>query len=184
MFKPEFFGYLSKVREAEMGLADVKAWLGRTGSFGWGKEDVELYLTVILPHMGSRDILGALFSSPTKRSQIDAHLKVVRLQLIVPFRIYHTIRQNITLLELRNSTSTTKLRVRQSMPSLAALLACVVFRLQSYHPQMISGVLKMTLKNLEPFSLCLSPYPSFAWSDSLSQIHPPSTPTHLPTISR
>lgn len=69
MFKPEFFEYLAKTRETEVGVADVKAWLGRTGSFGWGKEDVELHLTVVLPHMGSRDISGAHFSSPTKSLQ-------------------------------------------------------------------------------------------------------------------
>ena len=70
MFKPEFFEYLTKTREAEMGLADVKGWLGRNGSFGWGKGDIELHLTVVLPHMGSRDISGAHshFSSSTKSS--------------------------------------------------------------------------------------------------------------------
>lgn len=53
-----------------MGLADVKGWLGRNGSFGWGKGDIELHLTVVLPHMGSRDISGAHshFSSSTKSS--------------------------------------------------------------------------------------------------------------------
>jgi cell cycle checkpoint protein len=74
MFKPEFFEYLKKTRDAEMGVSDVKAWLGRTGSFGWSKEDMELHLTAILPHLGSRDIMSACFSSPTS-SLTDALLK-------------------------------------------------------------------------------------------------------------
>ena len=61
MFKPEFFEYLKKTREAEMGVVDVKGWLGRTGSIGWGREDVGLHLPAVLPHMGSRDILRACF---------------------------------------------------------------------------------------------------------------------------
>jgi len=69
MFKPEFFEYLTKTREAETGLADAKAWLGRTGSFGWGKEDVELHLAVVLPHIGSKGISGAHFSLSTRSSQ-------------------------------------------------------------------------------------------------------------------
>ena len=66
---------------------------------------------------------------------------------------------------------TTKTSVRQSNPSLAALLARVVFRLQRYHLQMISGALKTTLKNFNRFSLCLSRHPFRPLSDSLSQIH-------------
>ena len=151
MFKPEFFEYLTKTREAEMGVADVKAWLGRTGSFGWGKEDVELHLTTVLPHMGSKEILGAHFGSPTEGSRTDALPEVVRLRLIALFRIYRTVRQTLKPLERQNSTRTMESRVRKSRPPLPALLPCVVFRLQPYHLQTISGVLKTTLKISKPF---------------------------------
>jgi len=156
MFKPEFFEYLTRTREAERGVADVKTWLGRAGSFGWGKEDVELHLTAVLPHMGSRDILGAHPNSPMKNSRIDALLKVVRLQLIAPFRIYHIFRRTLKLIEPRNSTRVMESRVRETRTCLAALLACLVFRLQPYRLQTISGVLRTTLKSFEPLLLCLS----------------------------
>lgn len=155
MFKPEFFEYLTKTREAEMGVADVKAWLGRTGSFRWGKEDVELHLTTVLPHMGSKDILGAHFSSSTKGSRTDAPLEVVRLQLIARFHIYHTVHHTLKKLELQNSTRRMESRVRKSRPRLS-VLPCVVFRLQPYHLQTISGVLKTILKSSNPYNSSLS----------------------------
>lgn len=139
-----------------MGVSDVKAWLGRTGSFGWGKEDVELHLTAVLPRMGSRDILGAHFRSPTKSSQSDALLQVVHLQHIAIFHIYRTIRRPPKLVELLNSKRMMESRARQSRPSLAALHACVALKLQPCHLQTNSGVLRTTLKSLEPLLLCLS----------------------------
>ena len=162
MYKPEFFEYLKVTRKAEMGVADVKAWLERTGSYGWGRGDVELYLTVILSQMGSRDILSAYFSSPMKSSPTNALLKVVRPQLIAPFRIYHIILQTFRLVGLQNSTRMMVSTVRQIRPSLA-VLACTVFRLQPYNLQTISGVLKMTLKSFRPLSLRL-PFRSLSFT--------------------
>ena len=126
---------------------------------------------------------------PREALRTDGLMKVVRLQLIVLFRISHTICQTIKSVELRSSTRTTKSRVRQSSPSGAALLAFVVFRLQRYHLRMISGVLKTILKSFDCFSLGLSHHPSrpllaLVWSDSLSQIHHlgPNTPSYDLTI--
>lgn len=97
-----------------MGVADVKTWLERTGSFGWGKEDIELHLTTVLPHMGSKAVLSAHFSPSMKGSRTDTFLEVVRLQPIAPFHIYHTVRQTLKPLELQNSTRTMEQRVRKS----------------------------------------------------------------------